>query len=141
MTGNNVLIGPAAVGLGQSIGLTPNGLAQVVMAVSSGVAPLHQGTVARIYENSLSGIANKYVVLEPGPANAPPIPAAALIAVERTPTREVSLDQLFDSLDPLTRTGCATSSRGEAASIQGRREAANRTLQYLAPGARRARAT
>ena len=35
-------------------------------AVDSGVAPLHQGTVARIYENSLSGIANRYIVLEPG---------------------------------------------------------------------------
>ena len=66
VTGDDVLIGPARVGSVKSIGLTPDGQAQVVMGLDSSVAQLPQGTVARIYENSLSGIANKYVVLEPG---------------------------------------------------------------------------
>src|SRR5215469_5194910 len=61
--GNEVLMGPAKVGSVQSISLTGNGRAQVKMSIDSDAAPLHQGTVARIYENSLSGIANKYVVL------------------------------------------------------------------------------
>ena len=38
------------------------------MSLNGGVGPLHQGTVARIYEDSLSGIASKYVELEPGPS-------------------------------------------------------------------------
>ena len=59
-------MGPATVGSVKSISLTPNGQAQVTMSIDSSAAPLHEGTVARIYENSLSGIANKYVVLEPG---------------------------------------------------------------------------
>ena len=68
VTGNNVLIGTAAVGTVSGIGLTPNGLAEVTLHLH-GVGQLHQGTVARIYEDSLSGIAAKYVELEPGPAS------------------------------------------------------------------------
>ena len=56
VTGDQVLIGPAKVGSVQSISLTGNGRAQVKMAIDSDAAPLHEGTVARIYENSLSGI-------------------------------------------------------------------------------------
>ena len=68
VTGNQVMIGPAIVGSVQSIGLTPNGLARRSSSASTpSVGPMHQGTIARIYENSLSGIANRYVVLEPGP--------------------------------------------------------------------------
>ena len=65
VTGDDVLMGPAKVGSIQAISLTSNGQAQITMSIDSVAEPLHEGTVARIYENSLSGIANKYVVLEP----------------------------------------------------------------------------
>jgi phospholipid/cholesterol/gamma-HCH transport system substrate-binding protein len=45
----------------------------------------------------------------------------------------VSLDQLFNTFDPLTRAGLSNFIRGEAASVQGRAHAANRTLRYFAP--------
>jgi phospholipid/cholesterol/gamma-HCH transport system substrate-binding protein len=132
VAGNLVMIGPAQVGSVQSIGLTPNGLAAVKLRVESSVAPLHQGTVARIYENSLSGIANRYVVLEPGPAAAPEIPNGGVIT--STNTRSfVSLDQLFDAVDAPTRNGIKGFIRGQAASIQGRAGQANQTLRYFAP--------
>jgi phospholipid/cholesterol/gamma-HCH transport system substrate-binding protein len=131
--GNDVMLGPAKVGSVNSIALTDNGLAQVVVGVDSGAAPLHQGTVARVYQNSLSGIANKYVVLEPGPSGAPPIPDDGLIGTDHTHSL-VSLDQVFDTLDPLTRAGLRDVIRGQAASIQGKGLAANRMLHYLAPG-------
>lgn len=132
VTGNLVLMGPATVGTVQSIGLTPNGEAEVTMSLDSGAAPVPQGTIARIYENSLSGSANRYVVLEPGSGKGPPIPSGGLIP--EVDTRSfVSLDQLFDTLDPLTRAGLSNFIKGEAASIQGRAQAANRTLLYLAP--------
>src|ERR1700759_3690558 len=57
VTGDEVLMGPAQVGQVKSISLTANGQAQVTMSIDSGAAPLHEGTVARIYENSLSGVA------------------------------------------------------------------------------------
>jgi phospholipid/cholesterol/gamma-HCH transport system substrate-binding protein len=130
--GNLVLIGPAHVGSVRSIGLTGNGQAQVTIGLNSDAAPLPQGTVARIYENSLSGIANKYVVLEPAPSSAPAIPDGGLIGADHTHS-EVNLDQLFDTLDPLTRAGLRGFIRGQAASIQGRAAAANRTIRYFAP--------
>ena len=40
------------------------------MSLDSDAGPLHQGTVARIYEDSLSGIASKYIELEPAPNTA-----------------------------------------------------------------------
>jgi phospholipid/cholesterol/gamma-HCH transport system substrate-binding protein len=132
VNGNDVLMGPATVGSVQSITLTPNGLAQVTMSISSD-APLHEGTVARIYENSLSGIANRYVVLEPGAPQAPAIPNGGTIPLEDTYSF-VSLDQVFDALDPLTRAGLRGIIQGEAASIQGKASQASQTLKYLAPG-------
>jgi phospholipid/cholesterol/gamma-HCH transport system substrate-binding protein len=132
VTGDNVLIGPATVGTVTSIGLTPSGQAQVGLSLKN-VAPLHQGTVARIYEDSLSGIASKYVELAPGPAQAPPIPNGGLIDATHTYSA-VNIDQLFDTFDPLTRAGLKSVIRGEAAAIQGKGVAANLALKYLAPG-------
>ena len=133
VTGDDVLMGPAKVGSIQSISLTPNGQAQVTMSIDSGSAPLHEGTVARIYENSLSGIATRYVVLEPAPSDAPEIADGGTIGEDHTYSF-VSLDQVFDSLDPLTRAGLRGFIQGEAASIQGRSAQASKTLKYLAPG-------
>ena len=75
--------------------------------------------MARIYENSLSGIANKYVVLEPGPSERAGDPERRHDRREDTYSF-VSLDQVFDSLDPLTRAGLRNVIRGEAASIEGK---------------------
>jgi phospholipid/cholesterol/gamma-HCH transport system substrate-binding protein len=132
VAGNQVLMGPATVGTITSIGLTPTSLAEVTMSLDPSVGQLPQGTVARVYENSLSGIANKYVVLEPGPKTNPPIPSGGTIPLQNTRSF-VSLDQLFDTLNPLTRLGLKNYIRGNAASIQGRAFAANQTLKYFEP--------
>jgi phospholipid/cholesterol/gamma-HCH transport system substrate-binding protein len=132
VSGNQVLMGPATVGTVQSIALTPDGLAEVTMSLDSDASPVPQGTIARIYENSLSGSANRYVVLEPGRANGPAIPSGGLIPLADT-SSFVSLDQVFDTFDPLTRAGLSNFIKGQAASIQGRAIAANRTLKYFAP--------
>jgi phospholipid/cholesterol/gamma-HCH transport system substrate-binding protein len=131
--GDNVLIGPAAVGTISSIGLTANGQAAVTLSLHGDLEPLHQGTVARIFEDSLSGIASKYVELEPGPTAAPPIQDGGLIDETHTYS-EVNIDELFDTFDPLTRAGLSGFIRGEAASLKGKGLAANRALEYLAPG-------
>lgn len=132
VAGNQVLMGPATVGTVTSIGLTPSSAAEVTMSLDPSVGSLPQGTVARVYENSLSGIANKYVVLEPGRKSNPSIPSGGTIPLTNTKSF-VSLDQLFDTLDPLTRLGLKNYIRGNAASIKGRAFAANQTLKYFAP--------
>jgi phospholipid/cholesterol/gamma-HCH transport system substrate-binding protein len=127
-----VLIGPATVGRVDSVGLTADGKAEVTMTLDSDASPVPQGTIARVYQNSLSGSANRYVVLQPGPSNAPSISSGGVIP--EIDTRSfVSLDQLFNTFDPLTRAGLSNFIRGEAASVQGRAHAANRTLRYFAP--------
>jgi phospholipid/cholesterol/gamma-HCH transport system substrate-binding protein len=131
VTGDDVLIGPARVGSVKSIGLTPDGQAQVSMGLDASVGALPDGTVARIYENSLSGIANKYVVLEPGNSSAR-IPDGGLITTDHTRS-SVNLDELFDTLSPKTRTGLSGFIRGEAAAINGKAPQASRSLQYFAP--------
>jgi phospholipid/cholesterol/gamma-HCH transport system substrate-binding protein len=133
VTGNDVLMGPGKVGSIQSVSLTPSGQAQITMSIDSSAAPLHEGTVARIYENSLSGVATRYIVLEPAPSDAPEIPNGGTIGEDHTYSF-VSLDQVFDSLDPLTLAGLRGVIKGEAASIQGKSAQANKTLKYLAPG-------
>ena len=132
VSGDSVLEGPAQVGSVQSIGLAGPGEAVVTIGLNSGAAPLHRGTVARIEENGLAGIASHYITLEPAASNNPTIPSGGTIPESNT-YAEVSLDQLFDSLDPLTRAGIRNVVRGEAASIQGRSAAANRTIHYLDP--------
>lgn len=132
VSGDQVLMGSATVGTVQAISLTPNGKAEVEMSLDPKASPVPEGTVARVYQNSLSGIANKYVVLEPGPRSGSPIPSGGLIGEANTRSF-VSLDQLFDTLNPLTRAGLSNFIKGEAASIQGRAQAANQTLRYFAP--------
>jgi phospholipid/cholesterol/gamma-HCH transport system substrate-binding protein len=103
------------------------------MGLNSGAGPVPAGTTAHIYENSLSGLANRYVVLDPGPDGPATIPNGGTIDLSHTYSF-VSLDQLFDTFDPLTRAGLSNFIRGEAASIQGRALEANQTLRYFAPG-------
>lgn len=132
VSGNQVFIGPAVVGSVGSTTLTPNGLAQVQISLNSNVAPMHVGTVAHVYENSLSGSANRYVVLDPGSPQAPEIPSGGVLGLNDTYSF-VSLDQLFNTFDPGTRQGLRNFIQGQAASIEGRAPQAHRTLQYLAP--------
>jgi phospholipid/cholesterol/gamma-HCH transport system substrate-binding protein len=132
VNGDNVLIGPATVGTIKSIGLTDNGQARVKMSLH-GTGTLHQGTVARIYEDSLSGIASRYVELEPGPSSNPSLRSGQTITATHT-FSETNLDEIFDTLDGKTRSGLAKLIQGEATSLKGKGKAANKTLEYLAPG-------
>ncbi len=132
VAGNQVFIGPAPVGTVNSITLSPDGGANVAMSLDSDAAPVRQGTVARIYENSLSGVANKYVVLEPTTNVEPPIPSGGWIPPQDAYS-PVNLDELFNALDAPTRAGLKGFIRGESAGIQGRAAQANQTLQYFAP--------
>jgi phospholipid/cholesterol/gamma-HCH transport system substrate-binding protein len=133
VSGDQVMIGPSSVGSVSSITLTPTGQAAVVVSLSGGAAPLYQGTVARIEENGLAGIASHYVTLQPAGAKGnAQIPSGGTIPQSDT-YAEVSLDQIFNTLNPQTRQGLRNIIRGEASSIRGKAPAANRTLEYLDP--------
>ncbi|MGH2835457.1 MAG: MlaD family protein [Solirubrobacteraceae bacterium] len=133
VTGDQVMIGPSSVGSVQSIMLTPSGQAAIVIAVGGSAAPLYQGTVARIEENGLAGIASHYVTLQPASSKgSAQIPSGGTIPQSDT-YAEVGLDQIFNTLNAQTRQGLRNIIRGEATSIQGKALAANKTLEYLDP--------
>ena len=133
VTGNNVLIGTAAVGTVASIGLTPNGLAEVTLhlhgvghaASGDGRADLRGLVVGHRQPSTSSSNRDR--------ASQPAIRSGGTIGVGSTHS-EVSLDELFNSLDAKTRGGLSNLIRGEAASLRNGGKAANQTLKYLAPG-------
>ena len=127
--GNQVLIGGAPVGSVDDVKLTNNGQAQVDITVNR---PLHEGTTAIIRATSLSGIANRYVSLQPGPDNNPELGHDATITEVDT-TSPVDLDQLFNTLREPERKALRNVIQGSATVYAGNGPAANQTYKYLSP--------
>jgi len=127
--GNQVLIGGAPVGSVDDVKLTDNGQAEVDISVNR---PLHEGTQAIIRATSLSGIANRYVSLQPGPDNAPELGHDATITEVDT-TTPVDLDQLFNTLRGPERQALRNIIQGSSTVYAGNAPAANRTYKFLSP--------
>ncbi|MEA2349152.1 MAG: phospholipid/cholesterol/gamma-HCH transport system substrate-binding protein [Thermoleophilaceae bacterium] len=131
VTGNDVTIGGRPVGSVKDIALTQDGQAKVEIELDE-QRPLHRGTTAVVRATSLSGIANRYVSLQPGPDNRAEIPDGGRIEADST-TAPVDLDQLFNTLDPATRKGLQQIIQGGARQYSGRTKKANAALHYLNP--------
>jgi phospholipid/cholesterol/gamma-HCH transport system substrate-binding protein len=127
--GNQVLIGGAPVGSVDDVKLTDNGQAQVDISVDR---PLHEGTSAIIRATSLSGIANRYVSIQPGPDNAPELGKDATITQVDT-TAPVDIDQLFNTLRGPERQALRNIIQGSATVYAGKGPEANKTYRYLSP--------
>jgi phospholipid/cholesterol/gamma-HCH transport system substrate-binding protein len=130
--GNNVEIAGRPVGKVKSIELDSNAQARVKIQVGSGFDPLHEGTTAVIRASSLSGIANRYVELHPGPNSAPKIDDGGLIKADRTQA-PVDLDQLFNTLDPKTRKGLQDIIQGGATQYKDKSAQAAEALHSFNP--------
>src|SRR3954470_3335636 len=129
---NDVQIGGRRVGRVAEIKLTSNNLAEVRIQVDEPYAPLHAGTTATIRSGSLSGVANRYISLAPGPNSAPQLDDGTKLGLDKT-TTSVDLDQLFDTLDPKTRKSLQQVIRGSAEQYQGKGKKANQALKYFNP--------
>ncbi|HEY1509468.1 MAG TPA: MlaD family protein [Solirubrobacteraceae bacterium] len=133
VTGDQVSVGGNPVGTVSDITLTPGGQAQLTLKIdNSTFDPLREGTEATVRQTSLSGIANRYVDLRLGPATAPAIPDGGVIGTNNT-TSAVDLDQLFNTLDPLTLKGLQQVIRGSASQYVGRGRQAALGWAYLNP--------
>jgi phospholipid/cholesterol/gamma-HCH transport system substrate-binding protein len=130
--GNQVEVGGRPVGSVEEIRLAPDGMAEIKFAVDGDLAPLHRGTFATIRSSSLSGIANRYVSLKPGPNSGPEIPDGGTIGADQT-SAAVDLDQLFNTLDPKTRRGLQQIVQGSATWYGGRAKQAAASAKYLSP--------
>jgi phospholipid/cholesterol/gamma-HCH transport system substrate-binding protein len=127
--GNQVLIGGVPVGSVDEVKLTEDAQAQVDISVDR---PLHEGTSAVIRATSLSGIANRYVSLQPGPDNAPELENGETISQVDT-TAPVDLDQLFNTLRGPERKALRDIIQGSATVYAGKGPEANQTYRYLSP--------
>jgi phospholipid/cholesterol/gamma-HCH transport system substrate-binding protein len=131
VTGNEVEVGGRPVGTITDIALTEDGRAKVTMSLDE-FAPVHAGTKATIRANSLSGIANRYVSLELGPASGPKVENGGQIEADNA-TAPVDLDQLFNTLDDKTRKGLQQFVQGSAAQIDGKSGQGSESLHFLNP--------
>jgi phospholipid/cholesterol/gamma-HCH transport system substrate-binding protein len=132
VTGNYVEVAGRPVGKIQSIALDDHAQAVVTLSVGSGFDPLHEGTTAVIRATSLSGIANRYVELQPGPNSAPEIQSGGQIGADKTQA-PVDLDQLFNTLDPKTRKGLQNIIQGGATQYGGKSAKAAAAIHYFNP--------
>jgi phospholipid/cholesterol/gamma-HCH transport system substrate-binding protein len=131
---NQVLIGGQPVGSVENIELTDDNLAKVVVSVSQ---ELHEGTTATIRATSLSGVANHYVSISPGPNSSPALDEGATLGLAST-TTPVDIDQFFNTFPPPVRRGLAQFIKGNAGVYAGAGKAANSTFKYLGVGFNRA---
>ena len=104
--GNEVRVGGQPIGSITDIVLDDDANAVVTMKVEDNFAPLHDGTTATIRATSLSGIANRYISLKPGPNSGSKIADGGRIGTDNT-SAPVDLDVLFNTLDAKTRAGPA----------------------------------
>jgi phospholipid/cholesterol/gamma-HCH transport system substrate-binding protein len=127
--GNQVLVAGQPIGEVDEIVLTDDAQAAVEITTDD---PLHEGTTAVIRLTSLSGIANRYVAISPGPNSAPELEDGATLAADKTQA-PVDLDQLFNTLDDETRAALKNVIQGSATLYTGAAEDANETYKYFPP--------
>jgi phospholipid/cholesterol/gamma-HCH transport system substrate-binding protein len=131
---NQVLVGGQPVGSVESIGLTDDNLAEIEVSVEQ---ELHEGSTATIRATSLSGVANHYISVSPGPNSSPPLEDGATLGLGST-TTEVDLDQLLNTFPNPVRRALGEFIRGNAEQFRDRGADANQTFKYFAPGLNRA---
>jgi phospholipid/cholesterol/gamma-HCH transport system substrate-binding protein len=130
---NQVLIGGSPVGSVESIGLTDENLAEIEVSVDQ---QLHEGTTAVIRATSLSGVANHYISISPGPNSSPPLEDGATFGLGST-TTEVDLDQFLNTFPTPVRRALGQFVRGNAAQFTKRGPQANQTFKYFGPALNR----
>jgi phospholipid/cholesterol/gamma-HCH transport system substrate-binding protein len=131
--GNEVKAGGVAVGSVKDIDVTQDGRAKVTFSIDEDdYQPLREGTRVMIKQASLSGIANRYVDLQLGPADGDEIEDGGVIGTDDTATA-VELDQVFDLFDERTRTGLQDFFKGSASMLHGRAKELRRGVHYLNP--------
>jgi phospholipid/cholesterol/gamma-HCH transport system substrate-binding protein len=131
---NQVLIGGSPAGTVESIGLTDDNLAEIHIEVDQ---ELHEGTTATIRATSLSGVANHYVAISPGPNSNPPLGDGAELGLAST-TTPVDIDQFFNTFPPRVQKALSNFIRGNAAIYSGQGENGNDAYKYFGTALNRA---
>jgi phospholipid/cholesterol/gamma-HCH transport system substrate-binding protein len=135
--GNLVEVGGTKAGSVKDIDIADDGQAVVTLKIDDEYAPLKRGTRATIRQQSLSGIANRYVDLTlPGTPNdgtkLANISEGSTIGVDDT-TTAVELDQLFNVFDKPTRQAVKDFFVNSHEQFKGHTADQREALRYLNP--------
>ena len=103
------------------------------MEVDEPVAPLHEGTTATIRATSLSGIANRYVSLNPGPNNAERDRRRRRASAPTTPPRRWTSTCSSTRSTRRRAQGLRNFIRGSGDWYDGRAVEAGESTKYFAP--------
>ncbi len=133
---NQVTIGGSPVGSVSGIDLSPNNLAEIHVEVDQ---ELHEGTTAVIRATSLSGVANHYLSISPGPNSDPELEEGATLGLSST-TTPIDIDQLFNSFPAKVREGLQNFIKGNGQIYAGRGPEANESYKYFGTALNRATA-
>jgi phospholipid/cholesterol/gamma-HCH transport system substrate-binding protein len=132
VVGNKVRVSGADVGSVEDVRVSDDGQAIVRFSVDDEYAPLRRGTRAIIRPTSLSGIANRFVDLQLGPAGGEEIEDGGRLGPDETQT-VVEIDQFFNLFDTRTRKAVQDFAAGSAEMLRGRGGQINRAVTYLNP--------
>jgi phospholipid/cholesterol/gamma-HCH transport system substrate-binding protein len=133
--GNLVEVGGVKAGTIKDISLGPQNTALVQMEISGDYAPLPEGTVAEIRNQSLSSIAGHYVQLtypQGDQSNGKTIPNGGNLPISNT-VSGVDIDQLFNTLDKPTIQHFKDVVTGFARAYDGIGPQTNRGFHYFNP--------
>lgn len=128
--GDVVRVGGTGVGSVTKVGLSDDDQAEIDIKIKPSYGALHEGSTATIRAEGLTGVASRYVDINPAPTFKPEIDDHAIIQGDKT-TSIVEIDQLFNTLDKPTRDGLAGFIKGSAAWYDGRADAANASAKQF----------
>ena len=132
VSGNQVLVAGQPIGTVDDVTLTDDAQAEVTISVDE---PLHEGTTAVIRATSLSGIANRYVSITPGPNNAPELADGATLDRRARPPRPSTSTSSSTPSARAPATALQNVIQGSAALYDGHTARRAQHLQVLRPGA------
>ncbi len=132
--GNLVEVGGYSVGTVQNIELGDDNQADVTVKITDEkLTPLHRGTRAWVRSGSVSGVANRYIALAPGPNSEDELDSGATIPASAT-NPSVDLDAALSTFDGEARKELQSLIHGAADLYsEGGSEGLRRTLTYLDP--------
>ena len=132
VNGDLVRIGGTTAGKVEAIRLTHNGQAEIEVSIDSSFGPLRQGTTAAIRQQSLVGVASRYISVSPAPTFHPALADDGVVPASHT-SGIVDVDELFNALDANTLQGLRRLIRGFAVWYAGKSSQANESARYFPP--------
>jgi phospholipid/cholesterol/gamma-HCH transport system substrate-binding protein len=139
--GNQVKVGGVPVGTVSELELGDDAQALVELEITDEeLTPLHRGSSAEVRSTSLSGIANRYVALKPGPNDEDEIESGGSIPATDAHS-EVDLDAVLNTLTPDALRDLQVAVRGLGDAFGGRGRELEAAIRALNPALSQTAAT